>query len=41
MCAIPGFEDVPANDEDALRKAVTMQPVAVGICASPSMQFYK
>jgi hypothetical protein len=38
---LAGYEDVPADDEDALRKAVTMQPVAVGICASSSMQFYK
>jgi hypothetical protein len=37
----PGYEDVPANDEEALLKAATAQPVAVGICASPSMQFYR
>ncbi|KIZ07484.1 hypothetical protein MNEG_0471 [Monoraphidium neglectum] len=41
VVTIDGYEDVPADDEDALRKAVTMQPVAVGICASSSMQFYK
>ncbi|KAI8476710.1 MAG: hypothetical protein J3K34DRAFT_516293 [Monoraphidium minutum] len=41
VVTIDGYEDVPPNDEGALRKAVTAQPVAVGICASPSMQFYK
>ena len=40
MVTIDGYEDVPANDEDALLKAATAQPVAVGICASPQMQFY-
>jgi hypothetical protein len=40
VVTIDGYEDVPANDEDALLKAATVQPVAVGICASPEMQFY-
>jgi KDEL-tailed cysteine endopeptidase len=38
---IDGYETVPHNDEDALLKAVTNQPVAVAIDASGSdMQFY-
>ncbi|KAL6660771.1 hypothetical protein ACP70R_001806 [Stipagrostis hirtigluma subsp. patula] len=38
---IDGYEDVPANDEDALRKAVANQPVAVAIEASgQDFQFY-
>lgn len=37
---IDGYEDVPQNDEHALKQAVSQQPVAVGICASPAMQFY-
>lgn len=46
MCAertvvsIDGYEDVPVNDEAALAKAVTKQPVSVAICASEAMQFY-
>ena len=39
--SIDGYEDVPAGDEDALLRAATAQPVAVGICASPEMQFYR
>ena len=37
--SIDGYEDVPASDESALRKAVSMQPVSVAICAS-DLQFY-
>ncbi|KAL6875742.1 hypothetical protein ACP4OV_013255 [Aristida adscensionis] len=38
---IDGYEDVPANDEDALRKAVANQPVSVAIEASgQDFQFY-
>ena len=37
---IDGFEDVPANDADALKKAVAHQPVSVAICASSALQFY-
>lgn len=40
MVSIDGFEDVPVNDETALAKAVTKQPVSVAICASEAMQFY-
>ncbi|KAJ9566278.1 hypothetical protein OSB04_002244 [Centaurea solstitialis] len=36
---ITGYEDVPANDELALLKAVSMQPVSVAIDAS-GFQFY-
>lgn len=39
--AISGYEDVPANDEEALRKAVAHQPVSVAIEASGfAFQFY-
>jgi hypothetical protein len=38
---IDGYEDVPKNDEAALMKAASQQPVAVAICASPAMQFYR
>lgn len=41
VVTIDGFEDVPANDVTALKKAVAHQPIAVAICASTSMQFYK
>lgn len=37
---IDGYEDVPVNDGDALKKAVAHQPVSVGICASHALQFY-
>lgn len=41
VVSIDGYEDVPANDEAALRKAVANQPVAVAIEASGShFQFY-
>ncbi|KAJ1415785.1 Peptidase C1A, papain C-terminal [Sesbania bispinosa] len=39
---INGYEDVPANNEQALQKAVANQPVSVAIDASGSdFQFYK
>ncbi|KAH1148441.1 hypothetical protein GYH30_043180 [Glycine max] len=39
---ITGYEDVPANNEKALQKAVANQPVSVAIDASSSdFQFYK
>uniref|UniRef100_A0A0D3HK72 Peptidase C1A papain C-terminal domain-containing protein n=1 Tax=Oryza barthii TaxID=65489 RepID=A0A0D3HK72_9ORYZ len=38
---IDGYEDVPANDESALQKAVANQPVAVAVEASgQDFQFY-
>lgn len=40
MVSIDGYEDVPVNDETALAKAATKQPVSVAICASEAMQFY-
>lgn len=40
VVSIDGYEDVPVNDETALAKAVTSQPVSVAICASEAMQFY-
>ena len=36
---IDGHEDVPENDESALEKAVSQQPVSVAICAN-DLQFY-
>ncbi|KAL3534314.1 hypothetical protein ACH5RR_002775 [Cinchona calisaya] len=42
VAKITGFEDVPANNEAALLKAVAHQPVSVAIDASGSaFQFYK
>jgi hypothetical protein len=41
VVTIDGYEDVPKNDEYALKQAISQQPVAVGICASPAMQFYR
>ena len=42
MATIDGFEDVPAGDEDALEKAVAMQPVSVAIEADhQSFQLYE
>lgn len=39
--SIEGYENVPANDEDALLKAVANQPVSVAIDAGSSdFQFY-
>jgi C1A family cysteine protease len=41
VAKINGFEDVPANSEEALLKAVAHQPVSVAIDASGSdFQFY-
>jgi C1A family cysteine protease len=40
VVAIDGYQDVPADDEEALLKAASQQPVAVAVCASPAMQFY-
>lgn len=41
VVSIDGHEDVPANDEDALLKAVANQPVSVAIEASGfDLQFY-
>lgn len=37
---IDGYEDVPKDNEHALKQAASQQPIAVGICASPAMQFY-
>ncbi|KAI9119994.1 hypothetical protein K1719_008963 [Acacia pycnantha] len=42
IATIKGYEDVPANSEPALQKAVVNQPVSVAIDASGSdFQFYK
>jgi hypothetical protein len=38
---ISGFEDVPANDEGALAKAVASQPVSVAVCVNPTLQVRK
>lgn len=38
VVTIDGYEDVPPNDADSLRKALAHQPVSVAICASPAMQ---
>lgn len=32
--SIDGYRDVPAGNENALMKAVAVQPVSVGICGS-------
>ena len=40
VVSIDGYEDVPVNDQAALEKAVSSQPVSVAICASEAMQFY-
>ncbi len=40
MVSIDSYEDVPVNNEAALLKAVSSQPVSVAICASQAMQFY-
>ncbi|KAI6703621.1 hypothetical protein NL676_012757 [Syzygium grande] len=37
---IGGYEDVPVNDEDALLKAVTNQPVSVAVDINQDLQFY-
>lgn len=42
VVSIDGYEDVPANDEEALKKAVAHQPVSVAIEASGlAMQLYQ
>eukprot|EP00879_Flechtneria_rotunda_P000450 GHRR01000547.1.p1 GENE.GHRR01000547.1~~GHRR01000547.1.p1 ORF type:complete len:477 (+),score=130.72 GHRR01000547.1:160-1590(+) len=41
VVTIDGYEDVPKDNEYALKQAASQQPIAVGICASPSMQFYR
>lgn len=40
VVSIDGYEDVPVDDEDALLKAASAQPVSVAICASSALQFY-
>ena len=40
VVSIDSFEDVPVNNEHALAKAVTAQPISVAICASQNLQFY-
>lgn len=40
MVSIDGYEEVPKNDTQALLKAVSNQPVSVGICANSNLQFY-
>lgn len=40
VVTIDGYEDVPVNNHDALKKAIANQPVAVGICANAALQFY-
>lgn len=37
---ITGFEDVPANDEVSLAKAVAAQPVSIAVAVTPALQFY-
>ena len=37
---IDGFQDVPVNNEAALKKALAHQPISVAICASANLQFY-
>lgn len=39
--ALPGYEKVPQQDEKALAKAVSGQPIAVAICADRSLMLYK
>ncbi len=40
VVSIDGYEDVPVNDEDALKKAAANQPVSVAICVDSGLQFY-
>ncbi len=40
MVTIDGYEDVPADDAAALKKAVANQPVSVAICANSRLQLY-
>lgn len=42
VVSIDGYEDVPAYDEKALRKAVAHQPVSVAVEAGgPALQLYE
>jgi C1A family cysteine protease len=41
VVTIDAYEDVPKDDEDALKKAASQQPVAVAICANSALQFYR
>ena len=38
---ITGYEDVPANDEEALLKAVSAQPISVAISVGEEFKMYK
>lgn len=40
VVTITGYEDVPTNDESALKKAVSQQPVSVGISTCMEFQLY-
>lgn len=40
VVSIDGYEDVPENDEGALKKAAANQPVSVAICVDSHLQFY-
>lgn len=40
VVSIDGHEDVPENDESALKKAVAHQPISVAIEATSQLQFY-
>ena len=35
MVTIDGYEDVPGGNETALMQAVTVHPVAIGLCVGP------
>ena len=35
MVTVDGLEDVPGGNETALMQAVTVHPVAVGLCVGP------
>ncbi|MEW5302247.1 MAG: hypothetical protein WDW36_005049 [Sanguina aurantia] len=39
VVTIDSYEDVPTSEAD-LKKAVSKQPIAVGICAGPSLMYY-
>lgn len=42
VVTIDGYEDVPANDENAMKKAIASQPVSVAIEAGgKDFQHYK
>lgn len=40
VVSISGYQAVPANDEQSLMQAVTQQPVAIAINASPAFHSY-